>query len=97
MFSSRDNEMELGINLEDEGSMSMIRTPDSLASLVKLVSIWRACTWFRKLMAVTARSVFITEEDQEIWETYAEDEDSEKDWNSEEEDENGTSCIPLPL
>ncbi len=32
----------------------------------------------------------ITEEDQERWEAFAEDDDSEKDWNSEEEDENGT-------
>ena len=32
----------------------------------------------------------ITEEDQEVWESYIEDEDSDKDWNSEEEDENGT-------
>ncbi|KZF21465.1 hypothetical protein L228DRAFT_153808 [Xylona heveae TC161] len=40
----------------------------------------------------------ITEEDQPIWETYAEDEDdSDKDWNSEEEDENGKLSFLLPL
>ena len=34
----------------------------------------------------------IAEEDQEEWETFAEgDQDSDKDWNSEEEDENGLS------
>ena len=36
--------------------------------------------------------LIIAEEDQEEWETFAEvDQDSDKDWNSEEEDENGTS------
>lgn len=30
----------------------------------------------------------ITEEDQDVWETYLEDEPSDKDWNSDEEDEN---------
>lgn len=32
----------------------------------------------------------ITEEDQEVWESYIDEDDSDKDWNSEEEDENGT-------
>lgn len=31
----------------------------------------------------------IGDEDQEIWETFAEEEESDKEWNSEEEDENG--------
>ena len=31
----------------------------------------------------------ITEEDEEAWEAYGEDDMSDKDWNSEEEDENG--------
>lgn len=31
----------------------------------------------------------IDDEDQEIWETFAEEEESDKEWNSEEEDENG--------
>lgn len=31
----------------------------------------------------------IEDEDQEIWETFAEEEGSDKEWNSEEEDENG--------
>ena len=31
----------------------------------------------------------ITEEDEAVWETYGEDDESDKDWNSEEEDENG--------
>lgn len=31
----------------------------------------------------------IEDEDQEIWETFAEEEESDKEWNSEEEDENG--------
>lgn len=31
----------------------------------------------------------IDEEYKELWETYGEDDDSDKDWNSEEEDENG--------
>lgn len=36
--------------------------------------------------------LIIAEEDQKEWETFAEvDQDSDKDWNSEEEDENGTS------
>ena len=36
--------------------------------------------------------LIIAEEDQEEWETFAEgDQDSDKDWNSEEEDENGSS------
>ncbi len=36
--------------------------------------------------------LIIAEEDQEEWETFAEvDLDSDKDWNSEEEDENGSS------
>lgn len=30
----------------------------------------------------------ITEEDQDVWETYLEDEPSDKDWNSDDEDEN---------
>jgi len=34
--------------------------------------------------------IVITDQDQELWETYLEEEeDSDKDWNSEEEDENG--------
>ncbi|KAI9809556.1 MAG: hypothetical protein M1827_006791 [Pycnora praestabilis] len=36
----------------------------------------------------------ITEEDQALWEAYAEDEDNERDWNSEEEDENGWLTEP---
>ena len=36
----------------------------------------------------------ITESDEEAWEQYGEDEDSADDWNSEEEDENGTSSAP---
>lgn len=36
--------------------------------------------------------LIIAEEDQEEWDTFAEvDQDSDKDWNSEEEDENGSS------
>ena len=31
----------------------------------------------------------ISEEDEEIWEHYVEDEEDGKDWNSDEEDENG--------
>ena len=31
----------------------------------------------------------IAEQDEEAWEAYGEDEESDKDWNSEEEDENG--------
>lgn len=31
----------------------------------------------------------IEDDDQEIWETFAEEEESDKEWNSEEEDENG--------
>ena len=30
-----------------------------------------------------------TQEDQELWEQFADDQESDKDWNSEEEDENG--------
>jgi hypothetical protein len=30
----------------------------------------------------------ITDEDQDVWETYLEDEPSDKDWNSDEDDEN---------
>lgn len=38
--------------------------------------------------------IVITEQDEEIWETYFEDEDSDDDANSDEEDENGTSsCL----
>ena len=34
--------------------------------------------------------LIVAEEDQEEWETFAEiDQESDKDWNSEEEDENG--------
>lgn len=36
----------------------------------------------------------IAEQDEAVWETYAEEEESDKDWNSEEEDENGTFFIP---
>lgn len=32
----------------------------------------------------------IEDADQEIWETFAEEEESDKEWNSDEEDENGT-------
>lgn len=32
----------------------------------------------------------ILEADEGLWETYGEDDDSDRDWNSEEEDENGT-------
>lgn len=35
----------------------------------------------------------IEEEDQAVWESYLEDEGSDKDWNSEEEDENGKSPL----
>ena len=36
--------------------------------------------------------MIVAEEDQEEWESFAEgDQDSDKDWNSEEEDENGSS------
>lgn len=35
--------------------------------------------------------LIIAEEDQSEWETFGEDEESDKDWNSEEEDENGES------
>ena len=35
--------------------------------------------------------LIIAEEDQFEWETFGEDEQSDKDWNSEEEDENGES------
>lgn len=34
--------------------------------------------------------LIIAEEDQAVWETFGEEEESDKDWNSEEEDENGT-------
>lgn len=38
--------------------------------------------------------IVITDEDQELWETYLEEgEDSDKDWNSEEEDENGKASM----
>lgn len=33
--------------------------------------------------------LIITEQDESIWETFGEEEESDKDWNSEEEDENG--------
>lgn len=35
--------------------------------------------------------LIITEQDQSEWEAFGEDEESDKDWNSEEEDENGRS------
>ena len=35
--------------------------------------------------------LMILEEDQELWEAYGEEPESDKDWNSEEEDENGMS------
>ena len=38
----------------------------------------------------TAGILVINKEDQEVWESYGVDDDSDKDWNSEEEDENGT-------
>lgn len=37
--------------------------------------------------------LIIPEHDQAVWETFGEEEESDKDWNSEEEDENGT-CLP---
>ncbi len=99
MFSSRDNEMELGINLEDEGEYvydTYARQPSkpgkASVNLESMHLVSEIDGGNGKIGVLV-----ITEEDQEIWETYAEDEDSEKDWNSEEEDENGTSCIPLPL
>ena len=33
--------------------------------------------------------LIIPEHDQTMWETFGEEEESDKDWNSEEEDENG--------
>lgn len=36
----------------------------------------------------------IAEQDEAVWEAYAEEEESDKDWNSEEEDENG--IFPTP-
>lgn len=40
--------------------------------------------------------IVITDEDQELWETYLEEEeDSDKDWNSEEEDENGKTSMGM--
>jgi hypothetical protein len=41
--------------------------------------------------------LIIAEQDEAVWETFAEEEEgeSDKDWNSEEEDENGT--FPRPL
>ena len=37
--------------------------------------------------------LYIPQKDEEVWETYGVDDDSDKDWNSEEEDENGTSYL----
>lgn len=37
--------------------------------------------------------LIIPEQDQAVWEKFGEEEESDKDWNSEEEDENGT-CLP---
>ena len=37
----------------------------------------------------------IAEQDEEAWEAYAEEEESDKDWNSEEEDENGRYLYQL--
>lgn len=38
--------------------------------------------------------IVIGEHEQEIWETFGEEDESNKDWNSEEEDENGKYCPP---
>lgn len=37
--------------------------------------------------------LIIPEQDQALWEKFGEEEESDRDWNSEEEDENGT-CLP---
>lgn len=36
--------------------------------------------------------LIIPDQDQAVWETFGEEEENDKDWNSEEEDENGTCC-----
>lgn len=36
--------------------------------------------------------LIIAEHDQAVWERFGEEEESDKDWNSEEEDENGRFC-----
>lgn len=39
----------------------------------------------------------IAEQDEEAWEAYGEEEESDKDWNSEEEDENGMYLYQLAI
>lgn len=43
--------------------------------------------------------LIISEQDEAVWETFAEEDDdeSDKDWNSEEEDENGTFLTPVKV
>lgn len=36
--------------------------------------------------------LIIPDHDQAVWETFGEEDENDKDWNSEEEDENGTCC-----
>ena len=38
-----------------------------------------------------------TQEDQELWDQFADDQQSDKDWNSEEEDENGIMATPRSM
>ncbi|KAI9873834.1 MAG: hypothetical protein M1830_010549 [Pleopsidium flavum] len=90
MSSTRDDGIGLGDDLEDEGEYvydTYVRQPSkpSTASYdLESMHLGSQTDGGNGKIGV----LVITEEDEEIWETYAEEEDSDKDWNSEEEDEN---------
>lgn len=97
--ADKDSEMEIVDDAEDEGEYvydtytRQPSKPDTVHYDLENMHLVSGLDEDNAKIGV----LVITEEDQEIWEAYAEDDDSDKDWNSEEEDENGTShtCYPF--
>ena len=75
---------------------TFIRSSGQVASISMQLSEPN-CNVFEHVDASKVGILIITEQDELVWETFGEEEESDKDWNSEEEDENGTCYIWIDI
>lgn len=89
--SGGDQVMEDVIDIENEKDYvydTYVRSSGQVVSTPKDITELRVSE-LEDIDDNTIGILVIEDEDQEIWETFAEEEESDKEWNSEEEDENG--------